>query len=241
MENYITKEQLESVKTELEKATDYIEYRKTFFSAFKLSDRVPENLIDSVYQIALRFYDDSGLGYYGVMAEIRDRIDLYSMIDGFVEIREFLLHKADKTDFYDKENKVAYEKKTGCGSWLYSEKNYLLSDIIEEYKRKKRLLRWDYDFVPDNDRMTQGKTLQWNDKQTGRKDGKKSQKQYEIHIHCELSYKKFFEHLEKYPSGVETFFKESVRSGQAGTYIYDLQTIKNSKKKIEFLEQLNNL
>ena len=116
-------------------------------------------------------------------------------------------------------------------------KNYLLEDIIEEYKRKTRLLRWDYDFIPPEETMKRGKTVAYNEKVKG----EKPQKQYPIHIHCELSYRKFFEYLATYPGGINTFFKENARSGKAGTYIYDLQTIKNSKKKIAFLEGLNNL
>lgn len=222
-------------------------YRACFFEHFRLSDMVPASLVPAFIRFAERFYDRSSTGYNGIMEEIKERVLLYADIDGFVYVREFLKHGAKQTDIYDKENRVSYEKKTGTGDWLRSERCNTLEETVMEYRRKKTRLLWDYDFTPISEDMAGKKSVNNNmteeekrlaqERTKTKKDGSKVvNKQYAVHIHINTTYKKFFDYLETYPSGLKTFFKESSRSGVAGVYVWELQTIKNSRKKIEFLE-----
>jgi len=210
--------------------------RCLFFRHFHLSDNVPAELVPDFIKVASVFYNRESLGYNGIMEEIKDRTELYSMIAGHVEIREFLKHGEGKSDFYDRENKISYEKKTGCGDWLRSERSATFEEVIAEYKRKKTLLRWDYEYKANKEGMNGAKTVKKGEEEAKRKEGKKPAKEYDISIHIETTYKAFFDYLATYPKGIGTFFKESTRSGVAGVYVWELQTIKNSKKKIEFLQ-----
>ena len=74
-----------------------------------------------------------------------------------------------------------------------------------------------------------------------RSNPKKSVYQYPVNIHIETSYKTLFQYMDLYPAGIKTFFKESTRTEENGytTHIWQLQTIKNSKKKIAFFEHFN--
>jgi hypothetical protein len=235
---------VQAVKTHDEKIKAF---RSVFFHHFHLSDSVPVSLVPTFVNFAKKFYDTASTGYNGIIEEITDRVYLYSDIDGSVLVREFLKHGDGKSDFYDKENRVSYEKKTGCGDWLRSERYDTFDDVIEEYRRKKTLIRWDYDFVPASDDMTGKKSVnnKYTDEQKAilqertktKKNGEKVvNKQYEVHLHIETSYKNFFDYLSTYPAGIKTFFKESTRSGVAGVFVWEMQTIKNSKKKIAFLQ-----
>lgn len=222
-------------------------YRACFFHHFLLSDSVPSSLVKAFIRFSKNFYDKHSTGYNGIIEEIKDRVTLYSDIDGYVFIREFLKHGDGQTDIYDKEERISYEKKTGCGDWLRSEKNSIFDEVIKEYCRKKTLIRWDYDFIPSsadmngkksiNNKFTEEQKAQKQERTKTKKNGEKVvNKQYEIHIHIETTYKKLFDYMASYPAGLKTFFKESVRSGLAGVYVWELQTIKNSKKKIDFLQ-----
>ena len=244
---YPTLDRLEAHHARLE--TIINRFRVCFFSHFLLGDSVPntDGLVERFQQYAEMFYDPSALGYNGIIYEIKKRTSLYAENDGFVSVREFLKHEDGKTDYYDGINRKAYEQKTGTGDWLRSEKSCTFSDIIKEYRRKRTLICWDYDFIPESEDMNGKKCVNkyWSNekKQSAqertnktRKDGTPIiNKQYEIHIHICTSYAKLFDYMETYGKGLETFFKESVRSGVAGVYVWEMQTIKNSKKKIDFL------
>lgn len=186
--------------------------RRIFFSVIRKYDKVPAELVTIVLRFAENFYDKSGVGYNGVIEEIKDRVTLYADIDGFVDAKEFLLHKAEKTDIYDKENKTGYEKKTGCGDWLRSP-NPNFAEVVKEYERKKTLIRWDYDFTVES-----------------KKNGTE---QFSIHI--ETTFKKLFSFLADFEGGFDTWWKENKRSGIAGIYVWEMQTIKTSRKKALYL------
>lgn len=213
-------------------------FRHIFFSYFRLSDTVPAEMVDMFNSFAEKFYDKTALGYDGIIAEIKDRTELYAMIDGYVAIREFLKKPEGKTDIYDKENRICYEKKTGCGDWLRSERSTTFEEVIEEYKRKRTLIRWDYEYTARPDGMTGKKSVKDGEPEQERTK-KNPSKEYSINIHIETTYRKLFEYMETYPTGIKTFFKESSRSGIAGVYHWEMQTIKNSKKKIAFLQGFN--
>lgn len=226
-------------------AHNLTEYRKIFFNHFRLSDNVPEKFVPAFIRLAKNFYDSSSLGYNGIISEISERVELLSMIDGSVPVREFFVHKAGKTDIWDKENHIGYEKKTGCGDWLCSEKSVTFAEVIEEYKRKRTRILWDYDFIPVSSEMNGKKSVNKNMTEEEQKKAqekvnpKKTGKQYEIHIHIDATFRRLFEYLETYDKGIGSFFKESSRSGVAGFYRWEMQTLKNSNKKIKFLEHFN--
>lgn len=224
-------------------------FRRCFFSHFLLGDSVPDKdgMIQIFQKYAEQFYNSESLGYSGILYEIKKRTSLYANNDGFVAVREFLKHDDGKTDYYDSVSRKAYEQKTGTGDWLRSEKASSFSEIIKEYRRKKTLICWDYDFIPVSEDMNGKKSVnkymtnEWKQIKQERTNKTKKDgtpiinKQYEIHIHICTTYAKLFDYMETYGKGLETFFKESVRSGVAGVYVWEMQTIKNSKKKIDFL------
>lgn len=223
-------------------------FRFVFFHNFLLSDLVPAKLVPTFVKFAENFYDKSSFGYHGIIEEIKDRVDIIALNHGQVPVREFLKHGDGQTDIYDSVERISYEKKTGCGDWLRSEKSTTFEEIIAEYCRKRTLIRWDYDFVPDSEDMNGKKSVNkyWNNEKKRlaqertnktKKDGTPIiNKQYEIHIHIECSFRQLFDYMATYPKGLSTFFKESSRSGKAGVYCWEMQTLKNSKKKIEFLQ-----
>ena len=172
-----------------------VKFRNTFFRHFLLSDSVPEKLVPVFVKFAENFYDKSSFGYHGIIEEIKDRTELYALNDGFVPVREFLKHGEGKTDCYDSVERIAYEKKTGCGDWLRSETATTFDEIIKEYRRKRTLIRWDYDFVPTSEDMNGKKSVNkyWSNehKHNAQERTKKTKKdgspiinkQYEIHLH----------------------------------------------------------
>lgn len=190
--------------------------RKAFFDHVRMYDKIPAELVPDVLRFASLFYDKAGTGYHGVIAEIADRVSLYADIDGFVYANEFLLHKAGTTDIYDRDNRTGYEKKTGCGDWLRS-KNPVFAEVVKEYERKRTLIRWDYDFTVES-----------------KKNGKE-----EFSIHIETTFKKLFAFLSDFDGGFETWWKENKRSGIAGVYVWEMQTIKTSRKKALYLTTFN--
>ena len=241
----------ESVQEFIEKAQgkNRAEFRFLFLDTFIVSHIVPVNLFNMFRKFAAFFYDKESDGYRGIMAEIDDRMEISKRTGRPMLVNDFLKHTDKDTDFYDPSINKAFEKKTGCGDWLVDKNATTLDKALQIYKRKRRLLRWDYDFVPETAEMNGKKSvnnkLSEEDKaiKQERSNPKKVGTQYPIHIHIETTYKRFFDYLSLYPSGIETFFKLSSRmkKDDDGTayYVWQLQTIKNSKKKIAFLEHFN--
>lgn len=243
MAQEITATEMVQLINEVRKAQrDIMEVRRITFSHVKLSTIIPYEYSKAMYnEVITRFYNRNGNGYHGIMKEIRERLVLYYDIGKNVEFREYLVHGAGVTDYYDSDNRQAYEQKTGTGEWLRSERSSDLMEVVKEYRRMTRFLRWDYDFEPETERMEGKKNLKGQETISGRKDGKASGKQFPIHIHCIIRYSTLFDHLAQYPLGIETFFKFNPKHSIAGTFVWDLQTIKNSLKKIEFLQMLDGL
>ena len=210
----VTKADLRTIREKLMTSTAQTPniVRSIFFSVIRKYDRVPADLVPVVLKFVALMYDRDGVGYHGVISEIVDRVSLYSAIDGFVYAGEFLVHKMGVSDIYDKENRTSYEKKTGCGDWLRSE-TPSFSETIAIYRRKRTLIRWDYTFTIES-----------------KKNG---QERFSIHI--ETSYRKLFDFLADYNGSIETWFKENSRSGLSGVYVWEMQTIKTSRKKAMYL------
>ena len=222
-------------------------FRACFFDSFRLSDSVPAPLVPAFIRFAEKFYNPASTGYNGIIAEIRERVTLYADIFDSVQVREFLKHGDGKTDIYDSDNKIPYEMKSGCGDWLRSERFDTFEDVLQEYRRKRTRLLWKYSYVARPEGMTGKKSVnnsltdeekaKAQESTKTRKDGTKIvNKEYSINIDIDCSYREFFDYLATYPAGIKTFFKESKRSGVAGVFVWELQTIKNSKKKIDFLQ-----
>ena len=238
----ITLALVRSFIAESQTVTNRNDFRTLFFRYFKTGYVVPVSLFDFFYKCACKFYDKSALGYKGIMAEIEDRIAIARKNGKNLLVSDFLKHIGTKTDLYDSSIRKAYEKKTGCGDWLVSRDATSLEEVIAEYTRKTRLIRWDYDFTPTDNRMTGKKSVsEGNETGAEKSNPKKTGYQYPINIHIETTYRKLFEYMRLYPAGIGTFFKESVRTDYEGnsTHIWQMQTIKNSKKKIAFLEHFN--
>lgn len=218
-------------------------YRDLLTDTFRLSDTVPAKHVPAFCKIVLKSYDSTGSGFHGVAEEVFTRTAVIAVKKGSVPVREFFVHNMRQSDFV--ENRRAYELKTGCGDWLRSEDARTLDEVLKEYRRKRTILRWVYVFNPASEDMNgqksfnarkvaQGKTTAPERIKT-KKDGTKViNKQYPININIECSYKQFFDYLATYPAGIGTFFKESKRPGKL--HVWELQTIKNSKKKIDFLQ-----
>ena len=226
----ITREQMEKIITEVKTAHSHYEVRTALFHHVKRSDIVPDNFINVMLKISKKCYssvshkvDDNGnvikyhnCGYDGIMAEIADRITLKIDNGDTITVNDFFKASAMETDIYDSFRKKGYEKKTGAGTWLYGEGSF--ADIVKAYRRKRKLLMWDYHHIPVE----------------GRKND------YPVNISICTTYKLFFDYLSTYPQGVETFFKRKKgRSEKAGVEMYDLQTVWNSKTKIAFLERFD--
>lgn len=242
---FITVEMVKAFIASSQTVTNRNDFRKLFFSSFRLSHAVPASLVPFFLKVSAKFYDKSDFGYNGIMEEIKDRAEIMVKNNGYVLVRDFLKHGEEETDFYDSSIRTAYEKKTGCGDWLTSTESTTFEEIIKEYSRRRRLIRWDYDYIPKTGKMTGKKSVdktlsEEEQKVKQERTKKKAQNEFPVHIHIETSYKRLFEYMATYPAGLKTFFKESIRSGVAGTYIWELQTIKNSKRKIAFLENFNN-
>lgn len=227
----ITKSIMQEIITDAKTATTHYEVRKAIFNHCKRSDIVPETLINPFRKITRHCYSSvshetlvdgtvrryHNAGYDGIMTEIDDRLALKLDNNDEIIVADFFKAPGNKVDIYDSFRKQGYERKTGTGTWLYGTGSF--EDIVKAYRRKRRLLVWDYVHEP--------------------KKGRKNDNPIDIHI-C-TTFRLFFDYLSTYPTGINTFFKYKVgRSATAGIEMYDIQTIHNSRKKIEFLENFDS-
>lgn len=189
----------------------YENVRNIVNSRIDLCDMIPARYAEKVVKLVKLMYNPADKGRNGKTAETADRIDLMIM-NGAEEIpfREFFAHKMNKTDIYDNLERTCYEKKTGTGDWLYCEDSDFDS-CIAMYRRKRTKIRWDY---------------------------VRADKGIDIHIEC--SYREFFDYLTAYnpDKGLATWFVKSSRTHSDGlntTYIWKMQEIMTSKKKVAYL------
>ena len=209
----ITKETIKTIIDEIIKtAKNESDVKNILFNHVKLTDKIPVALAPTMVKIVSHCYDKSGTGYNGVMNEIEKRIDLYSLIYDEITVKEFFLHKMGRKDLYDKENKESYELKSGCGNWLYSKNSSFLATIAN-YERRKEKIRWTYQFEIET-----------------KKEGKEV-----FNIDIDTEWKTLFSFLKDYNGHIETWFKENSKSGEFGTYIWEMQTVKTSRKKAVYL------
>lgn len=219
----ITRPIIENIIDTLNPIKNPSDARNVFFSLVKKTDIVPEEFATVFIKIVVsRLYDKGGKGYKGVVNEIVKRIETIRFTEkiirmGGIPVEEFFLHKQGKTDTIDFDNHVGYEEKSGCGDWLRSTKPFF-DEVIKEYRRKKTKIRWDYSFTVKT-------------KKAGTQN---------YHIFIETSYSQLFDFLSEYPKGgLATWFKENSRSGEFGLFVWELQTIKTSKVKADYLQTWN--
>lgn len=209
----VTKEQIktiiEQIKSTAKSASDC---RRIVFSSLNYNDIVPADLVPAMQKIVRLCYSNKGKGYDGIMKEIVERTTLYNDNDNFVRVKEFKLHTLRQKDMIDKVEKISHEIKSGAGNWLYS-RNPSFIATINNYKRRKEWILWDYDFSIET-----------------KKNGVEN---FSIHINCPWS--TLFDFLSDYPQGFSTWWKENGRSGENGLYIWEMQTIKTSRKKAVYL------
>lgn len=194
------------------------EMKEIIFQYVKKTDYVPCAFIRPVMVVFCSYYySKAGTGHNGVVNEIKKRIGEIEFTEKAQEkgiaITDFMLHKQGTTDTYDTDNKIGYEEKSGCGNWLYSEKASTLEEIRIEYERKKTLIRWDYTFVVET-----------------KKEGKKL-----YHVYIVTTFKRLFAFLSDFDKGFGTWWKENNKSGLYGGFCWEMQTIKTSKKKADYL------
>ena len=161
-------------------------------------------------------YSNKGKGYNGVITEIIERTNLYNDTDNAVKVKEFRLHSLGKRDMTDKVEKISYEVKSGAGNWLYSH-NPSFTATVQNYRRRKEYIKWNYSFAIET-----------------KKNGLEN---FNIDITCPWAV--LFDFLSEYPQGFATWFKENGRSGENGLYIWEMQTIKTSRKKALYLTTFN--
>lgn len=209
----IDKLTLQSVIDEVKAtARNHEDVRRIVSAKIALTDLIPAKYANTVLKLTKLMYDPADKGRNGKHLEAADRIEIMVYCEGAEEIpfREFFAHKHDTTDLYDHDVRTGYEKKTGTGDWLYFEEDDF-DACIRMYARKRTKIRWDYV------REDKG-----------------------INIHIETSYRKFFKYLEAYnpDKGLATWFVKSSRTHGAGMslqYIWKMQEIMTSKKKIAYL------
>lgn len=189
----------------------YENVRAIVNSRIDLCDLIPACYATKVVKLVKLMYNPADKGRGGKTAETADRIDLLIMNGAdAIPFREFFAHKMGKTDIYDSLERICYEKKTGTGDWLYCEDNDF-DACIAKYCRKRTKIRWDY---------------------------VRADKGIDIHIEC--SYREFFDYLTAYnpDKGLATWFVRSSRTHSDGlntTYIWKMQEIMTSKKKVAYL------
>lgn len=213
MGTVVTKEQIktiiEQIKSTAKSASDC---RKIVFTVLNDNDIVPSSLVPVMQKIIRTCYSNQGKGYNGIMTEIAERTTLYNDNDNFVRVKEFRLHTLGQKDMTDKVEKISYEVKSGAGNWLYSH-NPSFTATVQNYRRRKEYIRWNYTFVIET-----------------KKNGLEN---FNIDITCPWAV--LFDFLSDYPQGFATWFKENGRSGENGLYIWEMQTIKTSRKKAVYL------
>lgn len=209
---------LEKLIVELNPITEPIEAREVFFSLVHNEDIVQTEIVAPFAKLVLsRLYDKSGKGYKGIVNEVRKRIATIRYTEkmtnlGGIPVEEFFLKKQGITDTIDFDNHTPYEEKSGCGDWLKSD-NPFFEDVIKEYRRKRTHIRWDYTFTIES-----------------KKHGKET-----YHVFIDTTYAQLFDFLSDFPKGFSTWWKENGRSGLSGLYVWEMQTIKTSRVKAQYL------
>lgn len=206
--------------------TLYIEENETFppcdsFSRFALKqtmydiigkETIPSELFKTCFSFSLACYDENGKGYHGIKYEIAKRLQ-FARDTGVNELplSDFFKHTAKEYDIYDEENDTGTEIKTGCGNWLYS--NFSELDKIREEKEKSNeRINWHYHYTKKND------------------------KEFSFTIVIETDWKHFFRYLDEYEKGYASFFKyNKAQSVKSSCTVYEMNTLKTSKKKVRFL------
>ena len=217
----ITIEQLQTLRADIVRRgwTDNsnpdhrLQVRLAIQSTFQPSDYVmkdDEPARKLALGLALFTYDREGLGYNGIKTEVLARCEYLKRIP----VIHWFKHTAGVADMTY--NKRKAEHKSGCGAWLYSRTSTNLDEIRAQYEESGEYIVWDYDHTPV----------------PGRKNDNP------VHIHIACTWRQFFRYLDTYPAGYRTFFKyNSLKSQQEGQAVYELNTIRTSKKKIAFLEE----
>ena len=215
----ITLEQLEAIRTKAiekgytdnENGEHRLGVRNLIFTTFDENDYIEtsdEAARKLAIGLALFCYDRRGKGYNGIKAEIKERQDSLKRL----AVKHWFKHNLNEADFTY--NKRKAEKKTGCGAWIYS--HGTLADARAELEATGNYIVWDYDHEPPA---------------AGAKND------HPIHIHIACTWKQFFKYLDTYGKGWETFFKHNkIKSVTAQINVYEMNTLKTSKKKIDFLE-----
>jgi hypothetical protein len=221
----VTKERLKKVKALAMEENAFPPYDKTSRFALRAimydvigKELIPVELFETVCKFSLSCYNPEGKGYNGIKTEIIERIKFSKDVGlNSLPLSDFFKHTAKEEDIYDFDNDKGIEVKTGCGNWIYS--NYRdLSKARKELEDTNNNLLWKYHYT------------------------RKTENEFSFTIHIATDWKTFFAYLDTYPKGFETFFKfNRVQSEKCGCCVFEMNTLKTSKKKVRFLRQFNTI
>lgn len=210
----VTKEQIMEIVSQIKStAKSASDCRRIVFSSINAEDVIPSSLVPAMQKIIKLCYSNKGKGYNGVITEIIERTNLYNDTDNAVKVKEFRLHSLGKKDMIDKVEHISYEVKSGAGNWLYSH-NPSFTATVQNYRRRKEYIKWNYTFSIET-----------------KKNGSET---FNVDITCPWAV--LFDFLSDYPQGgFSTWWKENSRSGNNGLYVWEMQTVKTSRKKALYL------
>lgn len=179
---------------------------------------IPVDLFSVMEKFSVACYDPEGKGFTGIRKEIRTRIQ-FALDTGkqALPVDDFFRRPYILPDMEDEENNIQYEIKTGCGNWLYG-KISNLDGIRKQYEESGNWIKWDYVYHAKNE------------------------KEFSFAIHINTEWKYFFKYLDTYEKGYQSFFKYNhTKSVQCHCTVYEMQTLKTSKKKVAFLRRFTEL
>lgn len=180
-----------------------------------LDDLIQSEDVSAFHRLSFKLYSPKDKGRIGKHKESIKRIS--RMIDNgesLIAWYEFFAHSAKECDFIDSFEETEEEYKSGIGDWIYSEQPDF-SIAIEEYKSGMHgnIIEWEYD---------------------------------KYNIRMRYSFSKFFEILEAYnpKKGLLTWFTPATGKRSKGNmrkrYVWKMQSLENSGKKVAYLRQFNN-
>jgi len=178
------------------------------------NELIPVPLFSIACAFSIACYDESGKGYNGIKQEINTRLSYAKANNQPLPLFDFFKRPATMEDIlYDDRNT---EVKSGCGNWFYS-KYRDLDMVRKEMEETQGFIKWDYTYT------------------------KKKDDEFNFSIHIFTDWKTFFAFLDEYDKGYKTFFKHNkAQSIKSGCNVYEMNTLKNSKRKVKYLRSFAN-
>lgn len=182
------------------------------------NDMINTPMFDLVSAFSLACYDRNGKGYDGIVYEVKKRLQFAKDIGvNELPLTDFFKHTTDQYDIFDIDNEEGIEIKTGCGNWLYSQYRDL-DKIRQEKEQSEERILWRYHYQ------------------------KKKDNEFSFTIYINTTWVYFFRYLDTYERGYKSFFKYNpTQSIKSGCNVYEMNTLKTSKKKVRFLRAFKEI